>query len=74
MYNFTFDCSGPLLSGVFFTVPRLVICPFTVRKLRVSQSELLYDWRFTANQFVLAPSPLRLTARIVSSSIEHLRP
>jgi hypothetical protein len=29
-----------------------------------SQSELLYDWRFTANQFVLTPSPLRLTARI----------
>jgi hypothetical protein len=23
--------------------------------------ELLYDWRFTANQFVLATSPLRLT-------------
>jgi hypothetical protein len=30
-----------------------------------SESELLYDWRFTANQFVLTPSPLRLTARIV---------
>jgi hypothetical protein len=29
-----------------------------------SESELLYDWQFTANQFVLAPSPLRLTARI----------
>jgi hypothetical protein len=26
-----------------------------------SESELLYDWRFTANQFVLAQSPLRLT-------------
>jgi hypothetical protein len=23
-----------------------------------SKSELLYDWRFTANHFVLAPSPL----------------
>jgi hypothetical protein len=34
-------------------------------------SKLLYDWRFTVNQFVLAPSPLRLTARIFS--IEHLR-
>jgi hypothetical protein len=31
-----------------------------------SESELLYDWRFTANQFVLAPSPLRLTARFFS--------
>jgi hypothetical protein len=38
-----------------------------------SESELLYDWRFTANQFVLAPSPLRLTARIFFISIEHLR-
>jgi hypothetical protein len=27
-----------------------------------SESELLYDWRFTANQFVLATSRLRLTA------------
>jgi hypothetical protein len=26
-----------------------------------SNSELLYDWRFTANQFILAPSPLRIT-------------
>jgi hypothetical protein len=32
-----------------------------------SESELLYDWRFPANQFVLAPSPLRLTARILFS-------
>jgi hypothetical protein len=29
-----------------------------------SESELLYDWRFTANQFVLVTSPLRLTPRI----------
>jgi hypothetical protein len=28
----------------------------------MSESELLYDWRFTANQFVLATNPLRLTA------------
>jgi hypothetical protein len=26
-----------------------------------SEPELLYDWRFTANQFVFATSPLRLT-------------
>jgi hypothetical protein len=26
------------------------------------ESELLYDWRFTAHQFVLATSPLRLTS------------
>jgi hypothetical protein len=28
-----------------------------------SESELLYDWRFTANQFVSATNPLRLTTR-----------
>jgi hypothetical protein len=28
-----------------------------------SESELLYDWLFTANQFVLAPSPLSVTTR-----------
>jgi hypothetical protein len=28
-----------------------------------SKSKLLYDWRFTANQFVLASSPLRPTTR-----------
>jgi hypothetical protein len=27
------------------------------------ESGLLYDWRFTANQFVLAPSPLRITTK-----------
>jgi hypothetical protein len=27
-----------------------------------TKSKLLYDWRFTANQFILAPSPLRLAA------------
>jgi hypothetical protein len=27
------------------------------------QRELLYDWRFPANQFVLAPSLLRMTTR-----------
>jgi hypothetical protein len=36
------------------------------------ESELIYNWRFTANQFVLASSPLRLTARIFFL-IEHLR-
>jgi hypothetical protein len=30
------------------------------RRLSNSESGLLYDWRFTANQFVLAPSLLRL--------------
>jgi hypothetical protein len=26
-------------------------------------SESVYDWRFTANRFILAPSPLRITIR-----------
>jgi hypothetical protein len=30
----------------------------------LSESELLYHWRFNANQFVLATSPLRPTTRI----------
>jgi hypothetical protein len=36
----------------------------------LSESELFYDWRFTANQFVLAPSPFKLTARFFFS-VEH---
>jgi hypothetical protein len=46
------------------------LCPISISfhyksslDLILPESELLYDWRFTANQFVLAPSPLRLTAR-----------
>jgi hypothetical protein len=35
----------------------------TERPFSQSELELLYDWRFTANQFVLAPNPLRLTTR-----------
>jgi hypothetical protein len=26
-----------------------------------AESDSLYDWRFAANQFVLAPSPLQIT-------------
>jgi hypothetical protein len=38
-----------------------------------SQSELLYDWRFAANQFVLATSPLRPTTSIFYFPTEHLQ-
>jgi hypothetical protein len=31
-----------------------------------SASEILYDWRFIANQFVLATTPLRLTTKDLS--------
>jgi hypothetical protein len=36
-----------------------------------SKSELLYDWHFTANPFILATSPLRHTTSIFLA--EHLR-
>jgi hypothetical protein len=39
-------------------------CPqLTLRLAAISESEPLCDWRLTANQFVLAPSPLRLMIR-----------
>jgi hypothetical protein len=38
-------------------------CPLVNTQLSGSESELLYDWQFTANQFVLARSFLRLTIR-----------
>jgi hypothetical protein len=38
-----------------------------------SKSELLYDSRFTANQFVLATSPLRLTTSNFIFPTEHLQ-
>jgi hypothetical protein len=37
-----------------------------------SKSEFLHDWRFTANQFVLATSPLRLTTQQFYFPTEHL--
>jgi hypothetical protein len=38
---------GPHMAKIFAAAVRL----------RVRKSELLYNWRFTANQFVLAPNP-----------------
>jgi hypothetical protein len=35
---------------------------------KVKKSKLLYDWQFTANQLVLASSPLRLTTRVFFST------
>jgi hypothetical protein len=35
--------------------------PASTRGNLTSESELLYDWRFTASQFLSAPNPLRLT-------------
>jgi hypothetical protein len=67
-------CRLKLLLGLAIAVIPQVPVPrdswphFTVSE---SESELLYDWRFTPNQFALAPSPLRLTDR--TFSIYHLR-
>jgi hypothetical protein len=38
---------------------------FTLWTMSESESESLYDWRFTANQHVLASSPLRPTTSII---------
>jgi hypothetical protein len=45
---------------------------FAVWTWETIKSELLYDWWFTANQFVMAPSPLRPTMRFLFST-EHLQ-
>jgi hypothetical protein len=46
---------------------------FTQACLTQSQ-ELLYDWQFSANQFILAPSPLRLMAKsFFFPPTEHLQ-
>jgi hypothetical protein len=47
-------------------------CVHSYVGMRLSKSVLLYDWRFTANQFVLASSPLRLTTGVFLST-EPLR-
>jgi hypothetical protein len=40
-------------------------------KLSGSESELLFDWRFNANQFILAPSPLRFTTTVFFWQLNH---
>jgi hypothetical protein len=50
------------------TIIYLLIYAFSLdsrQTVRVRESESLYDWLFTANQFVLATSPLRITTRII---------
>jgi hypothetical protein len=50
LYCIIFDCR-------FKRLPQFLT---TVNSFSESEADLLYDWRFTANQFVLATSPLRL--------------
>jgi hypothetical protein len=42
-----------------------------IKRFNLSESELLYGWLFTANQFVLAPSPVKNTT--IFFSTETLR-
>jgi hypothetical protein len=47
-------------------------CPLAnTPQLTHSESELLYDWRFTTNQFFLVPSPLR---RFMTRDLFQLNP
>jgi hypothetical protein len=72
LYAFRSGASSSMKEGSVFLRRRYVCC--TVVSARVyprcsgiqvfidfqSYSQLLYDWWFTANQFTLAPSPLRI--------------
>jgi hypothetical protein len=54
--------TGPRASLLLWRMENDESLPTHWTPLRMtSESELLYDWRFTANQSVLATSPLRLT-------------
>jgi hypothetical protein len=48
------------LSALYYLIV-VLNCQFT--GYHSQSSELLYDWQFTANQFVLASCPLRIMAR-----------
>jgi hypothetical protein len=68
---------------VFFAQPNSLLAispqsPSAADSLNSNSSQsksqdFLYDWRFTANQFVIEPSPLRPTTSIYFSLTEHLR-
>jgi hypothetical protein len=47
--------------------------PLSCQLYRKSKLELLYDWRFTARQFLLSSGPLRPTTRDFFFSTELLR-
>jgi hypothetical protein len=65
-HSFTITRNNNKSSAEPFFLDYRILAPFWFFWLIwVRESELLYDWRFTANQFVLAPSPLRLKARFL---------
>jgi hypothetical protein len=47
-------------------IPAFSLLEIHDRDSTSSKSELIYDWRFVAIQFILAPSLLRITTRIFS--------
>jgi hypothetical protein len=53
-------CGGGSNLGIYLT-PWIFRRNQNSNKKFFAESELLYDWRFTANHFILATSPLRLT-------------
>jgi hypothetical protein len=59
------------LTTLYYCLTTLGVLQLSLTDPLQSQSQLLYDWRFTANQFVLATSPLSLTTSIFFS-IEHI--
>jgi hypothetical protein len=63
---------GLMSESVLLLVDSLYTEAIEAVRSQKSESELLYDWRFTANQFVLAPSPFRLMTSIILSA-QHLR-
>jgi hypothetical protein len=62
----------PDTSSCFFFLPSMLRAAW-IWSPHMVKGELLYDGRFTANQFVLAPSPFRLTTSIFFLPPEHLR-
>jgi hypothetical protein len=58
IYIYIYIYSG--LSSFCLLLSAVVFCCL----LSESESDLLYDWQFTANHLVLATSPFRLTTRI----------
>jgi hypothetical protein len=58
----TASSSGDSSPALTMSSLHRLITLWTLQKSK-SESKLLYDWRFTASQFILVSSPLRLTVR-----------
>jgi hypothetical protein len=65
---YRFPLSGDILYVYMWSILHYTKGMVTINSLWVLFTGAGVKWRFTANQFVLAPNPLRLTARIWSKS------